>query len=342
MEFELLDPRFDGEPAYWGQLRKQGGLRADWSWDVLAVQAWCSRNPLLVTVLHGAQGPCGVVSAVWLGTGSRRHRFVSSPRGSRLGVLHVRGPGHNALPGWWFDGHEPDRPVARFRRLLDGYAAFARRELGAGMRGALLRQVSAAELPELTGRLRVARRTEDVAVMRLDGYRSPQEWLAALSKSRRSNLRAVLRKLDDPTLRIRVGPGHEHDHVEAARLLRHNHRKYGTGIFAPLPHFTGYLERLLRQPDVLTVSYSDAGSGNLLGLLLVLDHDQWPAVWTWSALPVELGGRPSLYFHWYSAMVTWAMAAGRRGFVAGKGMPDLKRSLGATLLPRFAVAAPVR
>lgn len=138
-EFELLDPRYDREPAYWGQLRKQAGLRADWSWDVLAAQAWCSRNPLLVAVLHGTQGPRGVVSSTWVGTSSRRHRFVSSPRGSRLGILHVRGPGHSALPGWWFDGHEPGRPSAEFRRLLDGYAAFARRELGAGMRGTLLR-----------------------------------------------------------------------------------------------------------------------------------------------------------------------------------------------------------
>lgn len=178
--------------------------------------------------------------------------------------------------------------------------------------------------------------------MRLEGCRSRQEWIAARSKSRRSNLRKVFRTLEgDATLRIRVGPGHEHDHVEVARLLRHNHRKYGTGPFAPLPHFTGYLERLLRQPDALTVSYADSVSGDLLGLLLVLDHDDWPAVWTWSALPVELGGRPDLYFHWYGAMVSWAIGAGRRGFVVGKGMPDLKRSLGATLLPQFAVAAPV-
>lgn len=337
VEFELLDPRYDHEPAYWGLLRKQAGLRADWSWDVLTAQAWCVRSPLLMTVLHDQEGPRGLVCASWVSTRSRRRRFVPQGRGG-VGILHVRGPGYGSVPGWWFAGADGG---ADTRRLLDAYARNARRELGAGMRGTLLRQVSQAQLPALTGRFRLARRTEDFTVMRAAGHRSREEWVATLSKSRRSNLRKIFRTLEeDPTLEIRVGAASAHDHVMVAELLRHNHRKFDHSM-APLPHFTGYLERLLRQPDVFTVSYTDSRSGDLLGLLIVLDHEELPAVWTWSALPADQGGRQNLYFHWYGAMVSWAIEAGKRGYIIGKGMPRLKQTLGAELVPQFAVAAPV-
>ncbi|NBH08841.1 GNAT family N-acetyltransferase, partial [Amycolatopsis sp. SID8362] len=73
---DVLDPRHDAEPAYWTALRERAGLRADWSWPVLATQAWAARTLQPVTVLREGGEPCGVVSAAWVTGRTRRNRFA--------------------------------------------------------------------------------------------------------------------------------------------------------------------------------------------------------------------------------------------------------------------------
>lgn len=51
MKWEIFDPRYDPEPAYWYELRGHAGLRADWAWEVQAVQAWSVRTALIIAVL---------------------------------------------------------------------------------------------------------------------------------------------------------------------------------------------------------------------------------------------------------------------------------------------------
>lgn len=56
----------------------------------------------------------------------------------------------------------------------------------------------------------------------------------------------------------------------------------------------------------------------------------------------ELGGRRDPYFHFYVESVRWAIAAGREGLLLGKKMAEMKQTLGATLIPQYAAAIPLR
>ena len=320
--FEVLDPRHDAAPEYWPALRKRAGLRADWSWDVLAAQARCARTRQPIWVRHEDGTPGAVVAADWIS------RF-------RLGGLVVRAPGTSAVPGWWLaDG----RPL---RALVAEYRASMRRELGIGMRGLLLRQLTADQVAGISGRLRVIRRTGDLSVLDTARFDSRADWLATLAKKRRHNLRTIFRTIDgDPSLEVRhVGAEPE----EVANLLRHNDLKYGTATVLPPPPPTSvdYLRPLLGQPEVRTTGYRDTGSGALLGVGLVLDHPEWPVWRSWSTLPVEQGGRRDLYFHFFGELVGWAIETGKRGVIVGKGLPELKKTLGATQVPQYAAGIPV-
>jgi hypothetical protein len=340
MSVEVLDPRFDPEPAYWSALRRRAGLRADWAWEVLVTQAWCARTPQLVTVLHDGGEQRAVVNAAWVGSQTRRHRFAGSIRGGRFGGLDVRSPGSSAVPGWWFADSGDDDGC---RELLARYVPVMRRELGFGLRAVLVRQVSEAGVPPLTGRFRLVRKTEDIAVIDTVDFGGPEDWLATLAKKRRHNLRKIFAAVrDDPTLDAEVRPGHDVDPVALAELLRHNARKYHDVPIVPLPQFTGYLTELLRQPDVFVLRYRDRLSDRLIAAALLFDHPRWPVVRAWSALPVESGGRPDLYFHFYGETVRWAVESGRQGVIMGKGLADTKKSLGARLVPQYAAAIPVR
>ncbi|WP_253778773.1 GNAT family N-acetyltransferase [Goodfellowiella coeruleoviolacea] len=340
MDVEVLDPRFDPEPAYWSALRERAGLRADWAWEVLVTQAWCARTPQPVVVLRDGGAPAAVVAAAWISTHSRRHRFVSSTRGGRLGGLDVRSPGSSAVPGWWFA--DADGADAGCGRLLTRYVPVMRRELGAGLRGLLVRQVPEAGVARLAGRFRLVRRTEDVGVIDTAGLAGTEDWLAGLGKKRRHNLRRIAEAVRaDPALEVAMLPGAEVDPVRLAALLRHNERKHHDVPIVPLPQFTGYLTRLLRQPDVLVLRYQERATGRLVAAALVLDHPNWPVVRAWSALPVDDGGRADLYFHFYGETVRWAAESGRHGVIMGKKLAHLKKSLGARLVPQYAAAIPL-
>ncbi|NUT46580.1 MAG: GNAT family N-acetyltransferase [Saccharothrix sp.] len=233
-------------------------------------------------------------------------------------MLDVRSPGSSAVPGWWFaDGASP----------LKGCASLLRDATRA--RALLVRQLAAAPDPR---RLRLVRRTEDVAVIATPSY---DEWLATLPKKRRHGVRRLTATVaDDPALTAEVVPGREVDPVELAVLLRHNARKHDHAPIVPLPHFTGYLTRLLRQPDVRVLAYRDGTA--LTAAALLLDHPTHPVVRSWSSLPVEEGGRADLYFHFYAETVRWAAGAGRAAVVLGKGMAEVKKSLGADLVAQYA------
>jgi hypothetical protein len=332
-ELVVLDPRYDPEPEYWQRLRKLAGLRADWSWPVLTAQAWCSRSPWLVTVLREGDEVLGVVCASWAGLPVRRHAFVSAGRARLAGVLHVRSPGTAAVPGWWATLSTPD--------LLRQYLTGMRRELGIGMRGVLVRHLSSADLTALSGRPRLVRPTEPLGVLHTGAWRTPRDWFATLSRNRRKNLRMITRRIaDDPTIDVVIGPGADADPMEVAALLRYNERKY-THRLSPLPQHTWQVTELLRQPDVIVIRYHERPSGRLLAVVSILDHPTHPVIRHGSALPVEEGGRPFLYFHYYIAAVDWATRATKPELVVGKGKSELKVTLGAELIPQYAVAVPV-
>jgi hypothetical protein len=329
---DVLDPRYDAEPAYWAALRERAGLRADWSWPVLATQAWAARTPQPVTVFRDGPEPWGVVGAAWVTGRTRRYRFTGSGRG-RLGGLVVRAPGVSSLPGWWFAG-----PDGGLDCLLDAYVPAMRAELGPGFRAMLVRQLG----EPAGGGLRLVRRTEDVAVLDVARFGTRDDWLQSLARKRKQNLRKIFRTVEaDPSIEVRLIPGREADPVAVAEVLRHNERKHRDVPIVALPHFTGYLTVLLRQPDVFVAEYRDPATGRLLAAGSVLDHPRLPIARHWGALAREDGGRPNLYFHFYGEVVKWALAAGRPSVLFGKGMAELKATLGARLVPQYAAAVPV-
>ena len=334
---DVLDPRHDPEPEYWTALREQAGLRADWSWEVLATQAWAARTPQPVTVFRDGDRPCGVVSAAWVTGRTRRHRFAGPGRG-RVGGLDVRAPGASSQPGWWFAEDDADGGV---RRLLDTYVPAMRAELGPGFGGMLLRQVGEEGRTAASGRFRLVRRTEDIAVLDVSAFGSRDDWMNSLARKRKQNLRKIFRTFDaDPSVEVGCVPGKEADPVAVAEVLRCNEHKHRDVPIVPLPHFTGYLTALLRQPDVRVIEYHDTRTGRLLALATLLDHPTRPIARHWGALQPENGGRPNLYFHFYGEAVRWAVANGRPSVVFGKKMAEMKASLGARLVPQYAAAVP--
>lgn len=333
---EVLDPRFAPMPRYWPQLRARAGLRADWSWPVLAAQGWCARAPQLVTVLHRPDRPAGVVFAAQVGPTTRPHRFVRVAGHRRFSLLDVRSPGTSAVSGWWFeDQHD-------FGQQVDEALAAIGTELGRGPHAALLRQLDDTELPQLNGP-KLVRDTEPVAVLRTDVFANREEWLAGLGKNRRASLRKIFRTFEnDPDIVLSTEPGTEADPARIAELMRFNAIKHADAPITPLPLHGSYLAELLAQPDVLLLRYAARNTGTLLGAGIVLDHPQWPVFRAWSARPNELGGPPHLYFAHYGALVGWAIESGKQGLILGKAMTEVKTSLGARLRTQHAVARLLR
>ena len=340
---EILDPRVDAEPLYWATLRKRAGLRADWSWPVLAAQAWLARSPQLVTVFLDGGEPRGVVWAAWVTATTRRHRFAAGGRRGRVGFLDVRSPHNSAVPGWWFDGYHPGERPGALRELFGEYVSAMRRELGIGMRGLLVRQLAEVEVAEVAGRFRKVRPIEPVGFVDTAGHHGDADWLATLAKKRRWELRKITRLVaEDPAIEVRVRAGEDEDVRSLTELLRYNATKHQDVPIVPLPQFGDTLTKLVAEPDVRTVDYHDPGTGRRLAVALVLDHPAWPVFRTWSALPAEQGGARNLYLHVYGELTRWSIAEGRHGVIVGKKMPKLKASLGARMVPQFAAAIPVR
>jgi hypothetical protein len=332
MDAEVLDPRFDDEPAYWSTLRERAGLHGDWAWDVLVTQAWCARTPQLYTVFHGDDGPAGVVASAWVGPSTRRHRFVGNKK-TRVGMLDVRSPGSGSVPGWWFaDG-------AGAGRIVGEYAKVMRKHLGPGLRGMLVRQVGEAERGAVDGRFRLLRRTENIGMLDLQGVTTLADWTARLSKNRRANLRKMTTKFTrDGTIEHRVVAGPDLDPVEVGTLMRVNYDKHRDVPILPLPQFIAYLEVLLAQPDVLVLAYYEQPGDRLVALTLVYDHPQWPIARSWASYPQGRGGRSNLYFYNVIQLVEWAIGAQKHGIVMGKKLSDVKQSLGMDPLPQYALA----
>lgn len=329
MSWEVLDPRYDEEPSYWRDLRARAALRADWAWEVLAAQAWTSRVPLFVSVLRNGPAADGVVFANWAGLPVRRNGFVGTGRGRLVGALHVRSPGTGSVAGWWAN----DLPLTDFLR---DYTSAMRRELGLGCGGALVRQLTTAEV-EAMGRC-VSRPTEALGVLRTSAWQSVMEWVQSMKRKRRHNMRQVIRTVDrDEALTVDLVPGATLDPLEIARVLRHNEKKYA-GKLSPLPQTTGYLTVLLRQPDVLVGTYRATDTSELEAFISILDHPRWPATRHWSARPTTRPDRPNLYMDHYRRVVEYAQRTGKEGVIVGRGKPELKESLRADLIPQHAAA----
>lgn len=333
---ELVDPRHDPEPDGWERLRAAAGQCVTWRYDLLRAYAWAAQAPVLLAVLREDGAPAGAVAASLRGVRPRRGSYATGRRGV-AGVVDVHAPGNRSQKGWWFTG-DPD--PGRRRELLRCYVRAIRRELGPGWRGTVWREVSPGEPAQLPGAVRLTLPTAPLAKLATP-WSDPGAWYDTLDRARRDSLKRRARRFAaDPELSIAVGPARELvTGAEAAALRAENDLKHRAALFplAPLPQ--PYLDAMVGGDEVVAIAYRDGG--RLIGLSLILDHPAWPICLSWGALPPEAGGRKHLYFDGYVRMVEWAVAAGKAGLVLGKGQAEVKRSLGAELVPSSALAVPL-
>ncbi|MEU0871831.1 hypothetical protein [Nocardia brasiliensis] len=305
---DVFDPFRDAEPPWWDTVRRTAGLRATWSWEVLA-----AAGPRLgLAVVFDGVDVVALAAARWT-----------------AGVLNVAAPGSTGQPGWWV------ADAARAHELFGVLAAGLRARFRYAVLGTLWRELSREQVATFGG-VRITREVNPTAILPV-AWPDEDGWLGTLSSNRRRSLRAEARWLArDHDLIAGFGPASELDVDQLVGLLRRTEEKYdGLGRAPRMPD--EWLYRVLVHPDVHAVHYHDTDR-NLLAAFTILDHPSWPLVHRWGALPVDEGGRKHLYFDAFRRTVAWAAAVEKQGLVWGKGLPDVKARLGCQLIPRYAVA----
>ncbi|MCF6473326.1 GNAT family N-acetyltransferase [Nonomuraea sp. MG754425] len=340
MRFDFLQPDRDPEPPGWESFRRDRDLTAVWSYEVIRASfdgSWA--RPLLCVAREGER-VAGFLGALLLGRGPL--------------LLDVRLPAHSNGPTWCL----PDG--AEGRAIIRGFERAAAAEFGRRLAGVVYRMVTEPALPLVARRGAVVRRSPGTTRLPVR-WTTSDEWIATLSRNRRSTLRRQLKRIaQDRTLRVAEGSARtDLDPAELAELHeRHAARvtsRTGPGnppaglltrlLARPAAAFdrrltlpAAYFAELIRRDDVRTLSYHQ--DERLLAFAIVYDHPVTPMYGPWAALPADEGGRKDLYFDSYARIIAHA-AAGRAGLLfAGRGFVDVKTSLGFEYLPMSLVAVP--
>ncbi|WP_410658062.1 GNAT family N-acetyltransferase [Amycolatopsis sp. lyj-112] len=339
MKIHFHDPRTDPVPEGWPEFFQAARLHPVWDYEVMGLDAWIARNPpVLVTV----SGDAGIIAAmsVLVCRPRLRHRFAPTP-------------GHRLLrPFWaevcqpWLSGYPgivfaPGFPAGERRAVLREFERSLRPRLGPGLLGVLYRALGEDLARDLRGRGRLVKLVDTVAV--LDNcFGSEDEWIASLGKSRRGGLRRQRRRLaDDPDVVVKGGPGRDDlDSAEVATLLQAHRERHGVlALDTRTMPTAAFLHRFLRRPDVHTLTYTDAG-GRLLAVNTLLDHPDSPVKQHWGTLPESEGGKQGLLFDSYIRAMRYATRRGVKELTAGRGLPELKATLGFRARPVYSAAVP--
>lgn len=320
LRVELGEPGRDPSPPGWDALVADRILHAAWDWSVLA--AWARSR--------GA----GVVAGTVRNAGEAAAVLCAVRRGP---LVEVRLPMCSALPGRFF---APGLSVEEQRLAVQAFErALASR--GRLPYGVVHRCSSAADLPLLVGRRSLVLAEQPVCVLdvRWDSY---DEYLKSLSRSRRHDLRRERRRLaEDPDLQVTWtepgGGGFVLDGPGMAALERFSAQRQSTRR-TPRTSPPEVLSTLQRHPGMRTLAYRDR-HGRLLAFALMFEHPCQPTAWTWGALPVEAGGRKHLWFDMVGYYVRHAIENRCGQLVLGKGLVELKQSLGFRAAGCWAVAA---
>lgn len=340
LHIDVLDPRSDPEPADWAGFAAALNLPAPWSYRMLQLETASSRCPNLLVVARDAGEPVAALSVT-----------VARP-----GDPHRRRPvgGIARFTPRLAEVHQPWMPGTSGRVFAPALDAAARREvtrraeravvsfLGPGCGGVIHRYVRDDELRDVGGHGRMVRDAVPTTLLRND-FADVDEWVTSLARSRRHSIRGQRRKIAaDPSLTIRCG--RSRDDVAGAELatLLHTHRaKFGRVPLDLRGAVTAeYLHELVRRPDVATLTYRDTDSGRLLAFTTVLDHVMTPLHQHWAAVPPDRGGKRHLYFDAYARVVAFMIDNGRPSISSGRGMQDVKGSLGFAPQPLHTVMAP--
>lgn len=330
---EFFDPCRDAEPEGWEKFRRSEGLTAIWAYDVLGAASEGSWSPAALGMVWDRDRVLGVMGGVYIGArwpGSSR-----APRRRREPVLFdVRLPGHFYGPTWHFA-----KDVGQEERgeLLREFERGAARWLGWGLGGSVYRMVTGDDVER---RGAIVRDSPGGTLLTLR-WSDADGWLGTLSKSRRSELRRQTRMIEaDPETVIEEGTGRtDLDPVEMAELNRRHTARLAARLDPRAPLTAGYFDRMCRRADVSVISYRDPG-GRLLAFSMLFDHPTSPQHGPWAALRPEEGGRKHLYFHQYLLTVRQVIAGEKKELLGGRGMVDIKQSLGFDYVPMKLVAVP--
>ena len=338
-EIRVLDPRTDPEPAGWAAFLRAQQAPLAWDYGLLRTESRFARSPLLLTVVTEGDAPVAAVLAMLCRPGSSAAPGPVGGR-ARLGPrwLEVQLPWLSGFPAWVVaEGLEP----AARREILRRFERATCRFAGPGCLGVVYRAVLPDEIGLVSGRGRVVREIQPTFVLE-NTFTDVDGWFATLSRNRRSSLRGQVRKIAaDPGIVVRAGTARDDvDPTELAAMLHAHRAAKGPVKFDQRGRVSAeYLGELVRRPDVLTTTYHDE-SGRLLGFTDLLDHPVMPMHQHWAALPPGDGRPKHLYFDVVVRGVRYMIERNRKSLALGRGMPELKASLGFAPAPLLGVIVP--
>jgi hypothetical protein len=340
---DIHDPRIDPLPDGWTEFRNRS-LPPVWDYELIRREAWLGKNPPVLAVVRRGARVVGALSVmVCRGWQAREFAPLSGGRW-RPRWAEVYLPLLSGYPACVFDdgvGADERRAAIReFERAL-------RRYLGAGLLGVIYRAMNPELVPALDGRGRVSREIDPAAVLR-NTFATPAEWESSLAPAVRQYLHADADVATEAAFgRTDLDP-HELAVLLNAHRARQDERAWAGGqrsrvgglhLDTRSPIGPGYLDTLVRRPDVLTRTYRD-GAGRLLGFNTMIDHESGCAVHHWAALPSAAGGRKGLYVDCYARCVAHMIAERRPELTAGRAQLPEKSALGFGTRTLFSVAVP--
>ncbi|MFC3453131.1 GNAT family N-acetyltransferase [Amycolatopsis speibonae] len=326
-EVRVLDPRTDAEPEGWAAFLAAQQAPVPWDYHLLRVESRFSRSPNALTVISDGGEIVAAVLAMLCAPVSPEG--PGAVRGvARLGPrwVEVQHAWLSGYPPWLFaDGVDAGDRREIMRRFERAVCRFT----GPGCLGVVYRTVEPETLDMLSGRGRPVRDTKPTSVLE-NSFVDVEGWLASLRRSRRLSLRGQVKKVAaDPGVVVRTEAARtDLDALELATLLRQHRERMGPVKFDRRGPVTAeYLAELVRRPDVITSTYHDA-DGRLLAFATVLDHPAAPMHQHWAAVAPEEGRPKHLYFEAVVRNVRYMIEGNRKSLSMGRGMTELKATLG--------------
>ncbi|MFJ8917137.1 GNAT family N-acetyltransferase [Amycolatopsis sp. NPDC102389] len=338
-DVRVLDPRTDPEPEGWAAFLAAQQAPVPWDYGLLRVESRFSRSPNVLTVIReGGEIVAAVLAMLCAPLASDRPGAVRGPARLAPRWAEVQHAWLSGYPPWLFadavDAADRREIMRRFERAVCRFT-------GPGCLGVFYRTVEAESLGMLSGRGRRVCDTMPTSVLE-NRFVDVEGWLASLRRSRRLSLRGQSRKIAaDPDVIVRTEAARtDLDALELAILLREHRRRMGPVKFDLRGPVTAeYLAELLRRPDVITSTYHDA-DGRLLAFSTVLDHPVAPLHQHWAAVAPEEGRPKHLYFDVVIRNVRYMIEGNRKSLSMGRGLTDLKASLGFQPVPLLGVIVP--
>jgi hypothetical protein len=336
----VLDPRTDPEPEGWAGFLVAQQAPVTWDYELLRVESRFSRSPNLLTVISEGGEPVAAVLAMLC------HPAAASERPGPVGGLARLAPRWLEVQHAWLSGYPPwlfadGLEAADRREIMRRFERAACRFAGPGCLGVVYRTVPPDSLDLVSGRGRQVRDTMPTSVLE-NSFVDVEGWLASLRRSRRLSLRGQVKKIAaDPDVLVRTEAARaDLDATELATLLREHRARMGPVKFDRRGPVTAeYLGELVRRPDVLTTTYHDA-SGRLLAFTNVLDHPVTPLHQHWAALGPGEGRPKHLYFDVVVRNVRYMIEGNRKSLSMGRGLTELKATLGFQPVPLLGVIVP--